>query len=311
MDEILKKFDLYMDVERNLSTHTRKNYLKDLNQFRIYLEENLCTTEYFKENPWQHVDYMMVRSFLGDLYRRKVKKVTVARKLASLRTFFKYLVHHRKEIKINPMEAIQSPRTEKYIPTVLSVDEIFVLLNFPFKADVFGMRDRAILELFYSCGIRLGELTGINEEDMDFPQGLLKIRGKGKKERIVPVGEFAKQAVQNYMMKKRGEETTTIMLHSHAVPLFVNRRHGRLSTRSVARILNKYVDMSGIQKNISPHTLRHSFATHLMDAGADLRSIQELLGHESLSTTQKYTAVSINRLMAVYDSAHPKARGGH
>jgi len=310
MDELLREFDLHMDLERNLSTHTRKNYLIDLNQFRIYLEENHCTTEYFKNNPWQHVDYIMVRSFLGALYRKKVKKVTVARKLASLRSFFNYLIH-RGEISINPLEAIQSPRTEKYIPTVLSVDEIFVLLNFPFNADVFGLRDRAILELFYSSGIRLSELTGINEEDMDIAQGLVRIRGKGKKERIVPVGELAKQAVQSYMTTKRGEETTNKILHSPVVPLFVNRRYGRLSTRSVARILNKYVDLSGIQKKISPHTLRHSFATHLMDAGADLRSIQELLGHESLSTTQKYTAVSMNRLMAVYDSAHPKARGGH
>jgi len=289
--------------------HTRKNYLADLKQFKIYLLENYCTTEELQVSPWKHVDYLMVRSFLGTLYRRKVKKVTMARKLASLRAFFNYLIH-RGEIPSNPLEAVQSPRTEKYIPGVLSVDEIFALLNLPFKADLFGLRDRAILELFYSSGIRLSELTGINEEDMDFPQGLIRIRGKGKKERIVPVGEPAKIALTNYLMEKHGRETAENRLTSSAAPFFVNRRNGRLSTRSVARILSKYVSQSGIQKKVSPHTLRHSFATHLMDAGADLRSIQELLGHESLSTTQKYTSVSVNQLMAVYDRAHPKARRG-
>jgi len=309
MDEAIKGFDLYMDLERNLSAHTRKNYLGDLNQFKNYLEENSCTSKKSQESPWQRVDYLMVRSFLGTLYRGKVKKVTMARKLASLRAFFNYLMRHG-DIMTNPLEAVQSPRTEKYIPSVLSVDDIFALLNLPFKEDLFGLRDRAILELFYSSGIRLSELTGINEEDMDFPQGLVRIRGKGKKERIVPVGGPAKEAVHNYLMGKRNKEMTENIASSQATPLFVNCRHGRLSTRSVARILNKYVEQSGIQKRVSPHTLRHSFATHLMDAGADLRSIQELLGHKSLSTTQKYTAVSVSRLMDVYDRAHPKARRG-
>ncbi|ABC77302.1 tyrosine recombinase XerC [Syntrophus aciditrophicus] len=310
MDELIKEFDRYMDLERNLSTHTRKNYLSDLNQFKIYLEENHRVPTELKTEAWQNVDYMMVRAFLGALYRRRVKKVTIARKLASLRAFFKYL-HQKRKIQCNPLEAVSTPRTEKYIPAVLSVDEIFVLLNLPFPEDVFGLRDRAILELFYSSGIRVSELTGINEEDMDFSQGLIRIRGKGKKERIVPIGQPASEAVQRYMMKKPGSETSGKAVATCPVPLFVNRRQGRLSARSVARILSKYVSMSGLQKQISPHTLRHSFATHLMDAGADLRSIQELLGHESLSTTQKYTAVSVNRLMAVYDRAHPKARGGH
>jgi len=308
MDALIEGFDRYMELERNLSVHTRKNYLVDLKQFKNYLWESYSPTEEFPVSLWKGVDYLMVRSFLGALYRRKVKKVTMARKQASLRAFFKYLVH-RGEVHHNPLDAVQSPRTEKYIPSVLSVDEIFALLSLPFKADLFGQRDRAILELFYSSGIRLSELTGINEADMDFPQGLLRIRGKGKKERIVPVGEPAKRALADYLLEKHRRETVAKRESSSAVPLFVNRRQGRLSTRSVARILSRYVSQSGIQKRVSPHTLRHSFATHLMDAGADLRSIQELLGHESLSTTQKYTAVSVNQLMAVYDRAHPKARG--
>jgi integrase/recombinase XerC len=309
MDDVIKGFDCYMDLERNLSVHTRKNYLSDLKQFKSYLLENYCPTEEVQISTWKQVDHLMVRSFLGTLYRRKIKKVTMARKLASLRAFFNYLVH-RKEIRNNPLNAVQSPRTEKYIPNVLSVDEIFALLNLPFPADLFGLRDRAILELFYSSGIRLSELTGINEEDLGLSQGLIKIRGKGKKERIVPVGAPAKTALLNYLLEKHGQETTENKSIPGVAPLFVNRRQGRLSTRSVARIMSKYVSQSGIQKNVSPHTLRHSFATHLMDAGADLRSIQELLGHESLSTTQKYTAVSVTQLMAVYDRAHPKARGG-
>ncbi|OPY84047.1 MAG: Tyrosine recombinase XerC [Syntrophus sp. PtaU1.Bin208] len=309
MDELTRGFDRYMDLERNLSAHTRKNYLDDLGQFKRYILENYGPTKDFSVSPWQHVDYLMVRSFLGTLYRRKVKKVTMARKLASLRAFFKYLMH-RKEIRNNPLEAVSSPRTEKYIPAVLSVDETLALLNLPFKTDLYGLRDRAILELFYSSGIRLSELTGINEEDIHFRQGLIKIRGKGKKERIVPVGETAKAALENYLTEKHRQEPAEKRSASLLAPVFVNSRKGRLSTRSVARILDKYVAQSGIQKRVSPHTLRHSFATHLLDAGADLRSIQELLGHESLSTTQKYTAVSVNQLMAVYDRAHPKARRG-
>jgi integrase/recombinase XerC len=281
MDEVIRGFDQYMDLERNLSIHTRKNYLKDLKQFKTYLEENHCNTEKFKENPWPHVDYLMVRSYLGALYRSKVKKVTVARKLSSLRSFFKYLMH-RGEIRNNPLEVVHAPKTEKYIPNILSVDEIFALLNLPFKEDLFGQRDRAILELFYSSGIRLSELTGINKEDLDFSQGLVRIRGKGKKERIVPVGEPAKQAVQSYLTKKSDSDTTKIMLNTKNIPLFVNRRFGRLSTRGVARILDKYANLCGFQKKISPHTLRHSFATHLMDAGADINYIQQFVGNEIL-----------------------------
>lgn len=310
MDEWIGKFDHYLEVERNLSLHTRKNYLIDLKQFKAYLEAHSGSPSGMETGLWQRVDSLTVREFLGALYRRKVKKVTVARKLAALRTFFRYL-NRKGVLEANPLEVIASPRREKYIPAVLSVDEIFALLNLPFPEDVFGLRDRAILELFYSSGIRLSELTGINEEDMNFSQGLVRVRGKGKKERIVPVGESARKAVLNYLTGKRNGGLREQAAPGSAAPLFVNRRQGRISTRSVARILGKYVGLSGLQKKVSPHTLRHSFATHLLDAGADLRSIQEMLGHESLSTTQKYTAVSVNQLMAVYDRAHPKARGGH
>lgn len=309
MDERIEGFDRYMDLERNLSAHTRRNYLDDVRQFKRYLQENCPEAQASSAASWDQVDYLTVRSFLGSLFRNKLKKVTIARKLASLRAFFSFLLS-RGEIRQNPLEPIQSPRREKYIPSVLSVDEVFALLDLPFSRDLYGLRDKAILELFYSSGIRLSELAGINEEDLDLSQGLVKIRGKGRKERIVPVGGTAKVALESYLREKQGQRPAENRGTPSSVPMFVNRRNGRLSTRSVARVLSKHVSRSGIQKRVSPHMLRHSFATHLMDAGADLRSIQELLGHESLSTTQKYTAVSVNQLMAVYDRAHPKARGG-
>jgi integrase/recombinase XerC len=249
---------------------------------------------------------MLIRSYLRALYLRKVKKATIARKLAAVRSFFKYLLREGR-IKANPAELVKAPSPEKHIPVFLSVDEILAVLNVEFKDDLSGARDRALMELFYSSGIRLGELAGLNIDDINFSQGLLKIRGKGKKERIVPVGGPALSAIQSYLKILAGISGRRGIQDG---PLFVNSRGGRLTSRSVARVVDKVVRISGISRKISPHALRHSFATHLMDAGADLRAIQELLGHESLSTTQKYTSVSISRLMEVYDNAHPRARGG-
>jgi integrase/recombinase XerC len=203
---------------------------------------------------------------------------------------------------------VQAPKAEKYLPTFLLVEEMFSLLNLKFAGDAAGIRDRAMLELFYSSGMRVGELTGLNLGDIDFGQSLVKVRGKGKKERIVPVGEQALRSVQEYLagrneflQKQQGSEADP--------PLFLSRSGRRITPRSVARIVDRYVLQSGISKKVSPHTLRHSFATHLLDAGADLRAIQELLGHENLSTTQKYTSVSVAKLMEIYDKAHPKAKG--
>jgi len=314
MEKAIRDFARHMEIERNLSPHTRKNYLTDLRQFKAFLDTNHITAGKACPDAGRDgdeglsgVDHMVIRSFLGSLYRAKVKKVTISRKVAALRSFFKYLLREGK-IKVNPAQLVQGPPSDRYIPSFLSVDEMFALLAVPFKPDGFGLRDRAIIELFYSSGIRLSELTGLNLRDIDFDRRLMRIRGKGKKERIVPVGEPAIKAMRDYL-ERRGE-----LLRSGKdgleVPIFINRGGNRLSTRSVARILDKYVLLSGINRKISPHTLRHTFATHLMDAGADLRAIQELLGHESLSTTQKYTSVSVSRLMEVYDKAHPKAKGG-
>jgi integrase/recombinase XerC len=305
MEKEIRDFAVYMEMERNLSAHTIKSYLTDLRQFQIYVQGNVQSRESFGRININMPDHLLIRSYLRALYRQKVKKSTVARKIAAVRSFFKYLLREGM-VETNPAEFIRAPLPEKHIPAFLSVDEILAVLNIEFKDDLLGARDRALMELFYSSGIRLGELTGLNVGDISFSQGLLKVRGKGKKERIVPVGGPALSAIQSYLKILAGVSANRVIQDG---PLFVNSRGGRLTSRSVARIVDKVVRISGISRKISPHALRHSFATHLMNAGADLRAIQELLGHESLSTTQKYTSVGIDRLMEVYDNAHPRARG--
>lgn len=307
MNKAIRDFDRYMEVEKNLSPHTRTNYLTDLKQFQAFLKGHFFAGK--KEAgdvDLSHVDQTVVRAFMGLLYRGEVKKVTIGRKIAAIRSLFKYLLREGR-ISVNPTDGIQTPRPEKYIPVVLSVDEMNAFLNVVFKQDARGLRDRAILELFYSSGIRLSELTGLNMADIDFTGELMKVRGKGKKERIVPVGKTALAALGAYLEKR--EECLTGAAYNPDAPVFLGMRGMRINTRSVARIVDKVTLISGLGRKVRPHTLRHSFATHLLDAGADLRSIQELLGHKSLSTTQKYTSVSISRLMEVYDKAHPKAGG--
>ena len=295
-----------MEVERNLTLNTRKNYLIDVRQFKEFLVKNYSFPEYPGADYLMHVDHMVIRAFLGSLYREKKKKVTIARKVTALRTFFDYLLREGM-VKVNHADMVQAPRAEKYIPTFLSVDEMLTLLKTEIKSDMAGLRDRAIIELFYSSGVRLSELVGLNVVDIDFTTCLMKVRGKGRKERIVPVGDPALASVREYLEKKE-EVLKKDRYSGSSDPVFISARGGRLSTRTVARILDRRVLMSGLNRKISPHALRHTFATHMMEAGADLRAIQELLGHESLSTTQKYTSVTIGRLLEIYDKAHPKAK---
>ncbi len=304
MEKAIEAFKAHLATERNLSPHTLRSYLADLKQFRQYLEENgLLQRDASGQGGLSAVDHMAVRAFLSSLYRRKVRKVTIVRKIAALRTFFNYLLREGR-VRVNPAEMVQAPKAEKYLPAFLPVEEMFSLLNLNFPDDAAGARDRAMLELFYTSGIRVSELTGLNVGDIDVPQCLVKVRGKGRKERIVPVGGQALRSVQAYLAGRDDVKGT-----GESAPLFVSVNGRRITQRSVARIVDRYVLQSGINKKVSPHTLRHSFATHLLDAGADLRSIQELLGHENLSTTQKYTAVSVAKLMETYDKAHPKAKG--
>ena len=299
LDTVLVQFERYLSVERNLSTHTQRNYLNDLRQFSEFLRRE------YPARGLEAVDNLTIRSYLGALYKKN-KKSSIARKLASLRSFFKFLV--RKDmLEEDPTSLIATPRREKHMPSFLSVDEMFALLSMPDEATLAGIRDRAIMETLYSSGLRVSELVGMNEENLDANLGIIKVLGKGRKERIVPIGEKALVAVQDYLLARKERDTRPCSSPSK-LPLFKNLRGGRLTARSVARIINRYIEQCGIVKNISPHALRHTFATHMLDAGADLRAIQELLGHVSLSTTQKYTHVSVSRLMETYDKAHPKSR---
>jgi len=300
IEDAIRRFGIYVEVERNLSYHTRRSYLSDLEQFRVFLLENGVS------RPCD-IDQVVVRTFLASLYRGKRKRTTVSRKVASLRAFFAFLLREG-VVRYNPAQMIQAPKTDKYLPSFLSIDEVFSLLKVKFEPGVSGLRDRAIIEFLYSVGVRVGELTGLNVADVDFSHGVVKVRGKGRKERIVPIGGPALSILREYL-DNRADTGRGAPKVGNDTPLFLNRAGSRLTPRSVGRIIDKYMTLGGIGKKISPHALRHTFATHLMDAGADLRVIQELLGHESLSTTQKYTSVSVARLMEVYDKSHPRARG--
>ena len=304
MKDLLADFRTFLDVERNLSDHTRTAYLTDIEEFNAFLQS--------QENSTAHkaiLDAQMetIRGYLAFLYGRKLKKVSINRKISSLRAFYRYLLR-KGMIKNNPAQGLQGPKMEKYMPTFLSVDEAFAVLNASKDNNsASGLRDQAMLELFYSSGLRLSELAGLDTDDVNLNAALVKVRGKGKKERMVPVGGPALEAIKRYLSATENmRKAFSVNLSSGA--LFLNVRGKRITARSIARMVDAATVRSGIGRKISPHALRHSFATHLLEAGADLRSIQEMLGHESLSTTQKYTAVNINRLMEVYDKAHPRAK---
>jgi len=247
------------------------------------------------EIEMEKVDRLSIRKYLSFLHRRN-KKSSIARKVSTLRSFYKYLVRERL-VPSNPAKAVSTPKVEKPLPTTLTVDEAFRLMEAPVEKR--RLRDRAILELLYSSGIRVGELVGVNVNQLDEDLGIVKVMGKGRKERIVPVGLKAIEALKAYLQERGdvGEEE----------PLFINSRGGRLTARSIGRLVKKYTKRSGIFRKVSPHSLRHTFATHLLDAGADIREIQEMLGHASLSTTQRYTHLSLGKLMEVYDKAHPRS----
>lgn len=299
LNEAIREFERHLEVEKNFSPHTIKNYLVDLRQFQAYLEQNNIGSGTAGSIT---IEPVVIRAFLGTLYQQGIRKVSVSRKVATLRTFFRFLLK-RGYVKFNPAEMVQAPKAEKHLPGFLSVDEIFSMLDGQFPDDMFGLRDKAVLELLYSTGVRVSELTGLNTEDFDPARSLIRVRGKGKKERIVPVGEKAIASLRAYVEKRKQFPAG----QDFPEPVFINRFGKRLTDRSVRRILDRYVSAAGLMKKLGPHSLRHSFATHLMEAGADLRSVQELLGHENLSTTQKYTTLGMGRLMEVYDKAHPRA----
>lgn len=290
LDKSRDQFLLYLQGEKNASPHTVKNYGVDLAELLLVTDKKTA----------QEVDYLEIRKFLAHLKEKGYSKSTISRKLACLRSFFKFLTREN-IISNNPALGIATPKREKKLPVFLEIQEIESLLDAVTGATVASNRDRAILETLYSSGIRVSELVGLNLEDADVLGGVLRIRGKGKKERMVPIGKKAQEAIREYLEKRPHEKGKV-----HGA-LFLNKNSTRLTDRSVRRVLLKYVRKASLQKEVSPHTLRHSFATHLLDRGADLRSVQELLGHESLSTTQIYTHVTTKRLKEVYEKVHPRA----
>lgn len=286
----IELFAAYLETERNVSPHTLAAYRSDLAQLLAFV-----TREKGENVSAQDVDHLLLRRYLAGL-AKNAKKSSIGRKLAAIRSFFRFLLR-RGIVAKNPAELIATPKKEQRLPFHLDIDQATILMEAPEDEQKHVLRDRAILELLYSSGLRVSELTGLNIGELDLAGGMVRVTGKGGKERIVPVGSRALAAVRDYL----DERATT------AGALFLNTRGGRINRRSVARIIDAHVMRIAAFKRISPHTLRHTFATHMLEGGADLRAIQELLGHASLSTTQKYTHVSIDRLMEVYDKAHPKA----
>lgn len=302
MEDLIEQYGVHLRSQRHCSPHTLRGYLSDLRQFHGHLlEEGLCQ-DGEKNIDLNAIDRQTVRAYLGSL-AKVCRKSSLARKVAALKGFFRYLVDE-KHLGRNPLSTFATPKQEKPLPVFLSVDDVFRLLSGVPRSGVLGLRDRAVLEVLYSTGVRVSELVGLDWEDVDFNLGVLRVLGKGAKERIVPVGEVALKALEAYRIEQaRGRGRTA----KGGTAVFLNHRGWRITVRSVARIVEKHLRAAGIPVRMGPHGLRHSFATHLLNGGADLRAIQELLGHASLSTTQRYTHVNLDWLTAVYDRAHPRA----
>ena len=331
MDEnpLISEFLDYLRYERHFSPHTAKCYSADLHQFCEYLGNGTTVSERptFVEHQTYpdaahpaatatataappdartilvNVDSNTVRGFLAMLRDREYSKSTTARKLATLRSFYKFCMR-RSYVQENPVASIRTPKQDKRLPKYLDTDQVSKLLNTPDDTTLLGLRDRAILEVLYATGMRVSELVGLNFADLDLNDQIVHVRGKGRKERVTPLGPTASAAMQRYFQTRQADPKSG-SFDPEAV--FVNKHGQRLSTRSVRRKLDKYLLQCGLDPSISPHTLRHTFATHLLNSGADLRSVQELLGHQSISTTQVYTHLTTTKLKESYDEAHPRA----
>ncbi len=303
MEAAIRAFMTFLEVERGASRETIRGYHSDLRQFLSFTNE---TRPAGAPSPTPgDVDPMTIRGYLAWLDRKKEKKSSLARKLAALRSFYRFLAREGRA-GLNPAAEVRTPKQPQHLPRVLSKDDANALMEFPEGDGLPARRDRAILETLYSTGARVSELVGMNLEDLNLSDGLVRLRGKGRKERIVPIGEVAVEALKEYLASLK----PSAISHQPSAPVFMNHRGSRLTARSVERIVEKYSNrLAG--GRISPHALRHSFATHLLDEGADLRAIQEMLGHASLGTTQKYTHLATDHLMEVYDRAHPRAGRGN
>lgn len=300
LSSTITRFLRYMATERNASDLTIKAYREDLFGFAQWIgDQDDASTSVDVLTPSQ------LRQFQSALQQADYAKSTISRKLASLRSFFKFAMREG-TTKSNPAKPLRNPRQNRKLPLVLSNEEIGRLLTTPSAHDPAGLRDRAILETMYSAGLRVSELVGLRDGDLDFSQCITRVRGKGRKERISPLGSYAIEAIRNYSARRTRSAKTELL--GQAAPVFVNRFGNILTTRSVGRMLDKYIADADLDTRTSPHTLRHSFATHLLDRGADIRSVQELLGHKSLTTTQIYTHVSSTNLRTIYERAHPRAQ---
>jgi integrase/recombinase XerC len=304
MEKLIEQFLEHLRYERNVSSHTLRNYASDLEQFLDFLAPLKNGKRTLPEIT--AIDHLTIREWLASLHAAQKKKASVARKLAALRTFFQFLVREGM-LELNPAKLVSTPRLEKRLPKHLSIDEAIRFIESPDPETDLGKRDRAMLELMYATGVRVAELTTLNLGDVDFGNQLVRVTGKRRKQRIVPFGEPAGAAIRDYLAVRDKFLFNAAISKRDEEALFLNYQGTRITTRSVGRMVDKYIRLCAGMHNISPHALRHSFATHLLDSGADLRDIQELLGHARLSTTQVYTHVSMEKLVEVYDKAHPKA----
>lgn len=307
MDSFANRVDnflFYLDKEKNFSLATREGYASDLREFGEFLAD-FFQVEDAGQVDIVKIDRKAVRGWLNRLYQ-SLAPVSIERHLASARSFFQYLVKQG-VIGYNPARQVRSPKKEKKIPKALNPDEVFALLEIPDEKSKEGIRDRAIFELFYASGVRVSELTGLDLEDLDLDQRLVRVFGKGAKERVVPVNENAVERIRKWLEFRKLFKKTVLDKDAESA-LFLNRRGRRISKQSIELMLKKYLRKAGILRPATPHTLRHSFATHLLDSGMGIRSIQELLGHSSLSTTQKYTQAGLKEIMEAYDDAHPRAK---
>ncbi|WP_308507628.1 tyrosine recombinase XerC [Sporomusa sp. GT1] len=305
IDKFIDQFMFYLRVEKNSSRHTLLNYQRDIYQFVEFV-----SNQGGGERPFSYVTPLLLRSYLAHLKSQEYAKATIMRRIAALRSFFRFLCREN-ILSENPCDAVRTPKLEKKLPVFLDVNEVSELMALPDDSPL-GLRDKAVLELLYATGVRVNELAGITLPDIDAEGRTIIVSGKGAKERIVLMGKTAVVFLEKYLQRARPVLCTktgeygrqTKKQHSY---LFVNNRGGPLTDRSIRRIVEKYVEEMAVKKNVSPHTLRHTFATHLLDNGADLRTVQELLGHVNLSTTQLYTHITTERLKANYKKSHPRA----
>ncbi|MDD4953469.1 MAG: tyrosine recombinase XerC [Candidatus Omnitrophica bacterium] len=289
MEKYIEKFIRYLEIEKNYSRHTILNYRLDLKSFQ----------EFLGPIELEKIDYLTLRKYLAALREKSLASRSIARRLSALRSFFRFLARDG-YLKVNPILSISSPKSEKHLPQFMTEEEVKKLIESAFAkndSDLRGLRDRAVLETFYSTGIRISELAALSLDDVDFIGGVVTVKGKGKKERMVPIGDTATMAIRKYLQKRKKESPA----------LFLNRSARRITDRGIRNIVGKYIRLAGLKSKVCPHTFRHSFATHLLNRGADLRTVQELLGHANLATTQIYTHLTTERLKSVYDKAHPRA----